>query len=231
MKTTLWFILFIFSSFDAFAVGLDCGGSYFKLEGQPSNHKAMYISAGHCFQVTDEGKYYYDPDPNAVGNIYSTMTKLDVSINRSAKTIAEIEAEGKTVYVLSQKPMGLGESFYFSNQTCLLQDIVHSLREGQWTWFGSYKYDPSCEREHGMSGMPLISTVSNQIVGVHNTGHDGEEDCIENNPCEVDESGNVRGFPGNGYGQPTHSLYQCFNDKYEFDLGLETCELTGSDDY
>jgi hypothetical protein len=46
-----------------------------------------------------------------------------------------------------------------------------------------------------------------------------------NNPCEVDERGNVSVIRGRGYGQQIFKVYTCLNSNRAIDLTEPGCEL------
>jgi hypothetical protein len=46
-----------------------------------------------------------------------------------------------------------------------------------------------------------------------------------NNPCEIDEKGNVTATRGFSYGQQTYWVYSCLNQYNELDLSVAGCLL------
>ena len=76
-----------------------------------------------------------------------------------------------------------------------------------------------------ISGSPLISARTNLIIGVNYTGNDAGERCTYNNPCEVDENGNVTVEEGAGYGDQIYKILTCVNTTGNFDLTVLGCLL------
>ncbi len=63
------------------------------------------------------------------------------------------------------------------------------------------------------------------MVAANNTGNEDGEKCTMNNPCEVDEEGNVTVEKGAAYAQQTSWFYTCLADDNSLDLAKEGCLL------
>lgn len=46
-----------------------------------------------------------------------------------------------------------------------------------------------------------------------------------NNPCEVNEAGDIFVQKGLRYGQQTFNIYNCLNEKKELSLNIQGCNL------
>ena len=90
----------------------------------------------------------------------------------------------------------------------------------------SIRYSPTgCEVYGGTSGSPVIAKGERVVVGVNNTGNESGKECKMNNPCEIDESGNVTVIKGRGYAQQTYWFYSCLSMDFDIDLAKPGCEL------
>ena len=67
------------------------------------------------------------------------------------------------------------------------------------------------------------------MIGVNNTGSERGRRCTMNNPCEVDENGEVKVVRDKGYAQNTFWLYNCLDesssDQLKFDFTRSECKL------
>jgi hypothetical protein len=77
----------------------------------------------------------------------------------------------------------------------------------------------------GTSGSPLIARGTKTVIGINNTSNESGETCTLNNPCEVDEAGNVEVRKGVRYGQQTFNVYPCLTPDFRFDLSRRGCSL------
>ena len=171
---------------------------------------------------------------NATELVYATMTDTDLALYRLGITYSELEVE-HGVYAMPiadqqadvgtaiEIPSGLWAAIY----ACSIEDVVHELREDQWTWHDSMRYhQPGCEVVGGTSGSPVVATDTGMVIGVNNTGNEDGEACTFGNPCEVEEDGEVVVLPGAGYGQQVHRVYGCLDDENQLDFDRPDCRLT-----
>jgi hypothetical protein len=77
----------------------------------------------------------------------------------------------------------------------------------------------------GTSGSPVIDPVSDQIVGINNTINEDGQRCTLDNPCEVDQNGNVTIHRGIGYAEETYLLDTCLDQGNVLDLNRSDCAL------
>jgi hypothetical protein len=167
--------------------------------------------------------------------LYATMTGTDVTLYRLNQTFATITSNtGVSPLTLSSSHPVQGSSMFipsgFFKQiwNCTINSFVPTLREDQWTWKDSIKYDANCDTIHGTSGSPIVDLASNQQVGINNTGNDDGQSCTLNNPCEVDANGQIQVFQGQSYGQQTYWFTTCLNSSNGIDLTKPGCLLTGA---
>jgi hypothetical protein len=176
--------------------------------------------------------------------VYLTQHTADLGIYELDVTIGELKSRGFTFYGLSKFPPDIGtEVFnvglpmnYMSNEVdgnqawlhyseCKTGELV-ALKEHRFDWNHSFRHN--CSGVGGMSGSPLISKKTNEIVGVFNTvvGDEtiGMPDCSDSRPCEV-QGDVIQVFPEHNYAQRVDIMAQCFNNEGDFDLNLESCKL------
>lgn len=109
--------------------------------------------------------------------------------------------------------------------SCNADGFVYRLKEGGWTWKDSLRYTASCNTIGGTSGSPVIDTATGKVVAVNNTGNEDGQSCTENNPCEVDQNGNVTVRQGINYAQETYQIPACFTTGNKLDLSAAGCTL------
>ena len=85
--------------------------------------------------------------------------------------------------------------------------------------------DPGCEVYGGTSGSPVIRKGERVVVAVNNTGNESGQECTMNNPCEVDNEGNILVIEGRGYAQQTYWFATCMDENFELDLNQKGCML------
>ncbi|GAB3498785.1 S1 family peptidase [Amycolatopsis cihanbeyliensis] len=230
----------------------NCSGSVVRLAGAAADDPALVLSNGHCLQAgfPEPGEVIIDRPSQrqfrlltadgrgelgtlrASRLVYATMTETDVSLYRLRRSYAELEQaygvrplrlasatadEGTAISVVS----GYWKRIY----SCTVDGFVHELREAGWTWRDSIRYTPSCDTIGGTSGSPIIDRDSGEVVGVNNTGNEDGQRCTLNNPCEVDEHGNVTVRHGTNYGQQTYRFYGCLIAGSRIDLTRPDCHL------
>jgi len=180
-------------------------------------------------------------DMSTLGNlrvekiIYGTMTVTDAALLGVSQTYREIERSfGVRPLVISENrpqrdteievPSGYWRRIYL----CRIEAFVPTLREAGWTFKDSIRYSsPGCEVVGGTSGSPIVSRQTGEVIGVNNTGNESGKRCTMNNPCEVDENGQVSVIKGRGYGQQTYILAACVGANGVFDLTQKSCTLPG----
>jgi hypothetical protein len=225
-------------------ISMGCSGAVIRFRDDPSD-QALVLTNGHCVGFPDPGRIFEDrPYDRALSIhardgsrhrfrttriVYATMTGTDVGIVAINATYGQLAALGIDSYQIAPDGAVVGEevkliSGYFSTVTaCDVEGVVYELREAGWVMHGSYKY--RCNAIPGTSGSPLIASASGLIAGVNNTGNEDGRRCTMNNPCEVDEEGNIVVVQGMNYGQRTDLILTCVDEAGRFDLDLPGCGL------
>jgi hypothetical protein len=165
--------------------------------------------------------------------LYATMTNTDVTLYRLTETFGELRTRlnATALTISASHPAGrsnvtIPSGYWKRVWTCQLNGFVPTLLEGQWTWHDSIRYDAACNTIHGTSGSPIVDTATGSVVGINNTGNDNGGRCTLNNPCEVDQNGNVTVHQGQSYGEETYWFTTCLTPTNTIDLSRQGCLLT-----
>lgn len=173
--------------------------------------------------------------------VYGTMKNNDIAILELTKTQRELTKAGITPLQIAPKPPTLGEPLivvgvpsegvkdelsFLHAATCQVGESAN-VKEDIYNWKRSIRHQ--CSIVGGMSGSPMISLKTQQVVGIINTGVNDsaakQPQCSLNRPCEVVKNGFVQTFPQENYGQPVDLIPPCFDRQGIFNLDLSTCEL------
>jgi putative Ig domain-containing protein/trypsin-like peptidase len=230
----------------------NCSASLVRFPSSQSTDRAMMLTNGHCYEggflgngevLTNVASTRSGTLLNASGGslgtvradrvLYATMTGTDVTLYRLNTTFASIQSSfGATALTVSdQHPVDghaidIPSSYWKQIWNCHINGFVPTLREDEWSWHDSVRYDPDCDTTHGTSGSPVIDSASGQIVAINNTGNDDGEQCTLNNPCEVDENGNISVHQGQSYAEETYWFTTCLDSANGIDLTKPGCLLT-----
>ena len=240
------------ADFTGIAALSNCSASLVRYAESVSTDKALVLTNGHCYEggFLQPGQVLVNktstrsitllrPDSSRAGTIraekilYGTMTKTDMIVYQVNESYASIKTrlDVTPLTLAKQGPadgagMAVVSGYWKRIYTCSVQATIPQLREGDWTWQNSIKYQqPGCETIGGTSGSPVVSTSTGEVIGVNNTGNEDGEQCTINNPCEVDADGNVTVDQGAAYGQQTWWLYTCLTANRTIDLNKSGCEL------
>ena len=213
--------------------------------------RALMLTNGHCYEggmpaagkvlqnvpSTRSGRLL-DSAGNVLGTvqadklIYATMDNTDVALYQLTETFAALRVRlGATALTISASHPTTGASitipsgFWKRIWNCQITGFVPTLREGQWTWHDSIRYDKACDIIGGTSGSPVVDVATGKIVGINNTKNDNGAMCTFNNPCEVDGNGNTTVSKGQGYGQETYWFTTCLSRRNTIDLSVRGCLL------
>ncbi|MGK5734242.1 S1 family peptidase, partial [Streptomyces sp. URMC 124] len=163
---------------------------------------------------------------------YATMTDTDVTLYELNTTYAQIKQRYginalslSADHPVSGTPIKVVSGFWKRIYSCNVDGFVYRLRESDWTWKDSLRYTPSCNTIGGTSGSPVIDTNTGKVIAINNTGNESGERCTMNNPCEVDENGQVTVRKGINYAQETYGIAKCIGIGNKVDLSLPGCEL------
>ncbi|GLY05355.1 MULTISPECIES: serine protease [Actinoplanes] len=230
----------------------NCSASLVRFPTSVSTDSAMMLTNGHCYEggFIDDGVVIQNRAStrsgtllNSAGNalgtvranrvLYATMTGTDVTLYRLNTTFAALSSSyGATPLTISAAHPAAGTSiaipsgYWREIWNCSIDGFVTALREDEWTWTDSIRYDADCDTIGGTSGSPIVSEATGQLIGINNTGNEDGDTCTLNNPCEVDASGNVTVLKGRSYGQETYWFTTCVSSTRTIDLTISGCLLT-----
>lgn len=214
----------------------NCSGSIFRPANATLNDPALVLSNGHCVKFMAPGEVIVNQassrtftllNSSGTGSLgtlratalaYATMTGTDISIYRLNRTYAQIQQLGSraldlsTTHPVAATDIKVVSGFWRTIYSCRIDAFVFQLREANWTWRDSIRYTSAstCQTIGGTSGSPVVDVASGQIVGVNNTSNENGQRCTLDNPCEVDQAGNITVRPGARYGQQTFQINACF---------------------
>ncbi|GAA0310787.1 serine protease [Streptomyces polychromogenes] len=229
----------------------NCSGSVVRAPGSQPNDPALVLSNGHCLETgfPGPGEVLVNRTSsrsfsllNASGSkvatlraskiAYGTMTDTDVSLYQLTQTYAQIQSKyGIAALTLDDAHPVQGSSikvvsgYWKRTYGCSVDGFAYRLKEGEWTWKDSVRYTSSCNTIGGTSGSPVIDTTTGKVVAVNNTGNEDGQRCTDNNPCEVDQAGNVTVRQGINYAQQTYILVPCIGAGNQIDLNRPGCTL------
>ena len=206
----------------------NCSGSLVQFQGMPDSAKALVMTNGHCIQkpggYLTPGEVWvnkpmkremrlFDKNMklfplNASKILYATMTNTDVSFYELDQSYAEIFTATKVrPFTLESfrpsmaQPIEIISGYWDRGYSCEIDNFIFQLKEGTWTWSDSIRYTSGCDTIGGTSGSPLIARGEKRVIGINNTSNESGEQCTLNNPCEVNDHGEVTSQQGIRYGQ------------------------------
>lgn len=229
----------------------NCSGSVVKTASAAAADPALVLTNGHCLEegFPEAGEVIVDQPSSrtfsllsadgsgSVGELkanrleYATMTGTDAALYRLDVSYTQIEQSyGISALELAGRPsegtpISVVSGYWKKIYSCSVDGFVNELREADWSWRDSIRYTPECETIGGTSGSPIVDAGTGKVVGVNNTGNESGERCTMNNPCEVDEQGNVTVRQGRNYGQQTHQIPGCLTAGSRIDLNQAGCDL------
>ena len=240
------------ADFAGIAALSNCSGSLVRYAESQSTDPALILTNGHCYEggMPSPGQVIVNrsstrsftllkPNSSSAGTVranrvlYSTMTKTDITLYRLTESYGAIASRlNVTPLTLARSGpadgagMAVVSGYWKRIYTCSVQATIPELREAGWVMKSSIKYrQPGCETIGGTSGSPIVSTSTGEVIGVNNTGNEDGGSCTLNNPCEVDENGNITVDQGAAYGQQTWWLYTCLTATRTIDLDKSGCQL------
>ncbi|MFE6777129.1 serine protease [Streptomyces sp. NPDC057702] len=229
----------------------NCSGSIVKLPSSTDQDPALVLTNGHCLEggMPGAGQVFVDQPSSrsftllnasagTAGTVratklaYGTMTDTDAALYQVNATYAQIKQRyNVNALALSAERPTSGSSikvvsgYWKRTYTCNVNGFVPQLKEGSWTWKDSVRYTSPCNVIGGTSGSPVIDATSGKVVAVNNTINESGQRCTMNNPCEVDENGQVTVRRGIGYAQQTYQITRCVGAGNKVDLNLPGCTL------
>lgn len=234
-------------------VGLsNCSGSLVQLEGASDDDFGLVLTNGHCLEggFLAPGTFVYNKPSTrrltvfgqttqktfpvtAQKIFYSTMTKTDMTLYQISFTYRQVrEKSGIEPLTMASShpgasvPIEIISGFWKKGYRCEVNGFAYNLKEDKWLWEDAIRYSSTgCNTIGGTSGSPILEANTRKVIGVNNTGNEDGQKCTMNNPCEVDENGNVKYQKGQNYGQQTYWIYSCLNAQSEFDPTKPGCAL------
>ncbi|MGW2178916.1 S1 family peptidase [Streptomyces sp. NPDC001732] len=229
----------------------NCSGSVVRTPDSQPGDPALVLSNGHCMETgfPGPGEVVFDrpstrsftllnASGSGVGTLraskiaYGTMTDTDISVYQLTRTYAQIEStygikalELNAAHPVEGTAITVVSGYWKRTYSCNVDGFVYRLKEGEWTWKDSVRYTSACKTIGGTSGSPVIDNATGKVVAVNNTGNEDGLECADNNPCEVDENGNVTVREGINYAQQTYGLVPCIGAGNKFDLNRPGCTL------
>ncbi|MDF6044516.1 serine protease [Streptomyces sp. JH14] len=229
----------------------NCSGSVVRAPGSLPSDPALVLSNGHCMETGFPGPgevvlnrsssrsfTLLNAAGSGVGTLraskiaYGTMTDTDISLYQLTRTYAQIEStygikalELNAAHPVQGTAITVVSGYWKRTYSCSVDGFVYRLEEGEWTWKDSVRYTSACQTIGGTSGSPVIDNATGKVVAVNNTGNEDGQRCTDNNPCEVDENGNVTVRQGINYAQETYGIVPCIGTASKIDLNLAGCTL------
>ena len=229
----------------------DCSGSLVRTPNSAPTDPALVLTNGHCIEsgFLDPGQVIVnqassrtftllDPNANELGTLrandvlYSTMTDTDITLYRLTTTYQKIQQQyGATPLTLATAPDAVNSAikvvsgYWQRIYSCDINGYPYEVRENGWTWRQSIRYTSACNVIGGTSGSPVIDPTTDQIVGINNTINEDGRRCTLDNPCEIDQNGNVTVHKGIGYAEETYLLDTCLDKGNVLDLNRSDCTL------
>ncbi|WPU67034.1 trypsin-like serine peptidase [Peredibacter starrii] len=230
----------------------NCSGSLVAFNGMPLTAKAIMMTNGHCVSAPGgflkPGEVWvnrsaprslklYDVNfklhnIQATKILFATMTNTDVAFYELTESYNEIIARTKVRPFLldSVRPQAgvsidIISGYWDRGYSCDIDGFVYQIREADWTFTDSIRYTEGCDTIGGTSGSPIIARGERRVIGINNTSNESGRRCTMNNPCEVDQAGQVEVRKGVRYGQQTYNVYTCLTPDFNFDLSRRGCTL------
>jgi Zn-dependent metalloprotease len=230
----------------------NCSASLVRYPSSVSTDRALMLTNGHCLptmpaagqviqnQTVSRTGTLLKADGSSAGTvtadklIYATMTGTDISLYQLNETYAALSSRtGGSAITLADAKAATGTAFAIPSSyhkqiwNCTLNGFVN-LKEGQWSFTDSIRYDADCDTIPGTSGSPIVSKVDGRIIGINNTGNEDGAMCTLNNPCEIAADGTTTAHQGQSYGQQTWWITTCLSSSRQVDLTVTGCKLAGA---
>ena len=164
---------------------------------------------------------------------YATMTDTDVSLYQTHSTYAQIEQQyGIKRAGAGRRPPGAGRGDQASSPAtgsgstpATSTGSRTTSRRATGPGRTRSATPRSARRSAARPARRSIDTATGKVVAINNTGNEDGERCTDNNPCEVDENGNVTVRQGINYAQETYGIAPCFGVGNKLDLSADGCAL------
>jgi V8-like Glu-specific endopeptidase len=229
----------------------NCSGSVIRFPRSADTDPALVLSNGHCLETgfPGPGQVVVNRSSsrtfgllNSSGTrvatlrankiVYGTMTDTDVSIYQLTTTYAAIRSNYgisaltvQDTHPVAGTAITVASGYWKRLYSCNIDGFAYRLKEGDWTWKDSVRYTSACNTIGGTSGSPVIDQATGKVVAVNNTGNEDGGRCTVNNPCEIDQNGNVAVRQGINYAQEIYQIPACFTTGNRLDLNASGCVL------
>lgn len=230
----------------------NCSGSIIKFDGQPMTSKAIVLTNGHCLSsfggMLKPGEVIVNKNDSRSMKVYTKDMKL-IPVKTSRVLYATMTNTDMTLFELTVSYEDLAnkyqiDAFEFSSTrpfigmnidivsgywdrgyTCGIEAFIFKMKEADWMFTDSILYSAGCDVVGGTSGSPIVLKGTRNVIGVNNTGNESGKRCTMNNPCEIDERGEITVRKGGDYGQQTYNVYSCLRPDFNIDLSIPGCTL------
>lgn len=230
----------------------NCSGALVTFNGMPISAKAVVMTNGHCLEgmggflkpgqvVTNKAMSrsmkLYDKNfklhtISATKIIYATMTNTDVALYELNETYSQVMTRTNVrPFMLDGSHPKAGTSidiisgYWDRGYSCEIDGFVYKLKEADWTFTNSVRYTAGCDTIGGTSGSPIIERGTRNVIAINNTSNESGRRCTMNNPCEVNQQGDVEVKKGVRYGQQTFNIYTCLTPDFRVDVRRAGCDL------
>lgn len=237
-------------------INTGCSAALVRFEQTDLAGKALVLTNGHCMSnrgMPEAGQVVVNKPTRVTANVlnaegdkvmllsggtvlYGTMDLTDVALFQMDQTFADIKDKTgvEPLLIANRKPQSgdpitIPSAHWKRTFQCPVMKEVHTLKEDAWVWTEAIRFMDDCGTGHGTSGSPMVDERTGEIIGISNTGSDNGEECTMNNPCEVDENGEVFYEKGTNYGTQTQWFYTCLTDSGQIDLAKDGCKLAKPD--
>jgi V8-like Glu-specific endopeptidase len=228
----------------------NCSASLVRYPTSQDGDRALMLTNGHCYEkgFLDPGEVLVNKRSTRTGTLlnatggalgtvradkvlYATMTGTDITLYQLKDTFAEIKSKyGATALTLaSSRPadgiaVTIPSGYWKRIWNCSVNGFT-DLREADWSWTDSIRYDANCDTIGGTSGSPVVSNATGEVVGANNTGNEDGQMCTLNNPCEVAPDGTTTAHQGQSYGQQVYWISTCVDASRKLNLSQSGCLL------
>jgi len=153
----------------------NCSASLVRYPSSADTDQAMMLTNGHCYEggmpgagqvlvnrPSSRSGTLLDASGNSLGTLradlllYATMTGTDVALYRLTSTYDSIRnSTGATALTIAAghpadgSAIGIPSGYWEQVWNCQVNGFVHTLREAQWTWHDSIRYDTACDTTSG----------------------------------------------------------------------------------
>src|SRR5690606_36824332 len=162
--------------------------------------------------------------------IYATMLDTDMALYELDESYQEIlnRTGVRSLLLSSRRPMegtqiDIISGYWERGYSCAIDKFIYQLKEGDYLFKDSIRYTEGCNTIGGTSGSPIIDSATREVIAVNNSANESGRSCTMNNPCEIDETGDLLVLRGAKYGQQTYNVYSCLTDNKEFSLSQRGC--------